>query len=233
MICGRLSPSSGAIPHVHVCHAHTGAEDSLRVASRAVPSSTAQGRDGVARTRLRLCQTSTVQAIHSSVLDVLEEDLCGHGASSSVIPREARSGVQIDHSPEVFVEGSQDDHNVGKHAILAANVQDDLLVTLPATSGQVRALYEEEGRSISPVDSIRRATHVDSSSDRERVHTTQFDMTAGDTVSEIGVPKAAIPDVPVEPHDPSDNSGDMDVFEFGSQSDTETVDAVSEVEVGR
>ena len=125
MICGRLSPSSGAIPHVHVCHAHTGAEDSLTVASRAVPSSTAQGRDGVARTRLRLCQTSTVQAIHSSVLDVLEEDLCGHGASSSVIPREARSGVQIDHSPEVFVEGSQDDHNVGKHAILAANVQDD------------------------------------------------------------------------------------------------------------
>ena len=49
MICGRLSPSSGATPHVHVCHAHTGGEDSLRVASRAVPSSTAQGRDGVAR----------------------------------------------------------------------------------------------------------------------------------------------------------------------------------------
>ena len=85
----------------------------------------------------------------SSVLDALEEDLCGHGASSSVIPREARSGVQIDHSPEVFVEVSQDDHNVGRHAILAANVEDDLPVTLPATSGQVRALYEEEGWCIS------------------------------------------------------------------------------------
>ena len=42
-----------------------------------------------------------------------------------------------------------------------------------------------EGRSISFVDSIK-ATQVDSSSDRERVHTTQFDMTAGDTSSEIG-----------------------------------------------
>ena len=78
---------------------------------------------------------------------------------------------------------------------------------------------------------IRRATHVDSSSDRERDHTTQFDMTAGDTVSEIGVPEAAILGVPVESHVPSENSGDMDVFEFGSQSDTETVDAVSEVEL--
>ena len=38
----------------------------------------------------------------------------------------------------------------------------------------------EEGRSISLVDSIR-ATHVDSGSDRERVHTTQFDVTVGDT----------------------------------------------------
>ena len=138
MVCGRLSHSSGAIPRVNVCHAHTGAKDSLRVASQAVPSSTAQGRDGVARKRLRLCQTTTVQAIHSSVLGALEEDLCGHGASSSVIPREATQS-------RVFVEGSQDDHNVGRHAILAANVEDDLPVTLPATSGQVRASYGEEG----------------------------------------------------------------------------------------
>ena len=29
---------------------------------------------------------------------------------------------------------------VGRHAILAADVEDDLPVTLPATSGQVRAL---------------------------------------------------------------------------------------------
>ena len=98
-------------------------------------------------------------------------------------------------------------------------------MTWPSSSGQVRALYEEEGRSISLVDSIR-ATHVDSSSDRERVHTTQFDMTAGDTGSEIG-PEASIPDVLVELHVPE--IGDMDVF--GSQSDTETVDAVSEVEL--
>ena len=110
--------------------------------------------EGVARKRLRLCQSST--AIHSSVLDALEEDLCGHGASSSVIPREGRS----DHSPEVFVEGSQDDLHVGRHAILAADGEDDLPVTWPASSGQVRALHEEEGRSISLVDSIR-ATHVD------------------------------------------------------------------------
>ena len=99
-------------------------------------------------------------------------------------------GSQVRSSnPEVFVDGSQDDQNVGRHAILAANVEDDLPGTLPATSGQVRALYEEEGWSISPVDSIRRPPM---SSDRERVHTTQFDMTAGDTVSEI-VPKGCNP----------------------------------------
>ena len=74
MICGRLSASSGAIPHVHVSHVRT-AEDSVRVASPPVPSSSAQGRDGVPRKRLRLCQTST--AINSSVLDALEEDLHG------------------------------------------------------------------------------------------------------------------------------------------------------------
>ena len=44
---------------------------------------------------------------------------------------------------------------------------------------------------LSPPDSIRVATHVDSSIDRERVHTTQVDMTAGDTVSEIGVPPSS------------------------------------------
>ena len=134
-----------------------------------------------------------------------------HGASSSVILRAARS--------------SQDDLHVDRHTILSADGQDDLPVTWPSSSGQVRALREEEGRSISLVDSIR-ATHVDSGSDRERVHTTQFDMTAGDTGSEIG-PEASIPDVLVEPYIPE--IGDMDVF--GSQSDTETVDAVSEVEL--
>ena len=86
--------------------------------------------------------------------------------SSSVIPRAARS--------------SQDDLHVGRHAILAADGKDDLPVTWPSSSGQVRALHEEEGRSIFLVDSVR-ATHVDSSSDRERVHTTQFDMTAKGT----------------------------------------------------
>ena len=206
MICGRLSASSGAIPHVHGSHVRT-AEDSVRVASPPVPSSSAQGREGVPRKRLRLCQTSTT--INSSVLDALEEDL--HGASSSVIPRAARS--------------SQDDFHVDRHAILSADGQDDLPMTWPSSSGQVRALHEEEGRSISLVDSIR-ATHANSSSDRERVHTTQFDMTAGDTGSEIG-PEVSIPDVLVEPHVPE--IGDMDVF--GSQSDTETVDAVSEVEL--
>ena len=182
----------GAIPDVNVCHGHTSAVDSLRVVSRAVPSPTAQGRDGVARKRFRLCQATTVPAVHSSV-----------------------SGVQIDHSPEVFVDGSQNDHNVGRHAILAANVEDGLPVTLPATSGQVRALYEEEGRRISPVNSIRRATHVDSS-DHERFHTTQFDMTAGDTVpfparlqSQMFLWNLTFPPRIL---------ANMDVFEFGSQS---------------
>ena len=68
------------------------------------------------------------------------------------------------------MRGIRTDLHVGKHAILAPDGEDDLPVTLPSTSGQVRALYEEEGKNISLVDSIR-ATHVDSSSDRERVHT--------------------------------------------------------------
>ena len=67
-------------------------------------------------------------------------------------------------------------------------------------------------------------------------------MTAGDTVQQIDVPgEVALPEVPVESrregHNPtpspapSENSGDMDFFEVGSQSETETVDAMSEVEL--
>ena len=67
---------------------------------------------------------SGVQAIHSSAMDALEEDLCGYGASSSLV-RGNRSGVQIDNCPEVFVDGSQDDHNIDRHSILAVNVEDD------------------------------------------------------------------------------------------------------------
>ena len=51
------------------------------------------------------------------------------------------------------MEGGQEDFHIGRHEILAADGKDDSPVTLSATSGQVRALNEEEG--ISLVDSIR------------------------------------------------------------------------------
>ena len=47
------------------------------------------------------------------------------------------------------------------------NIEDDLPTTVPATSGQVRALREEEGKRLTL--------------------TTQFDMTARDTDEEIDV----------------------------------------------
>ena len=69
--------------------------------------------------------------------------------------------------------------------------------TGPATSGQVRALFEEEGRRRSPLDrSMARVVpiHIDSSCDGEMVNTTQFDMTAGDTDQEDVQSEAAIPE---------------------------------------
>ena len=125
----------------------------------------AQGRGRAARKRLRLSQVTTVPA---SVVDALEEDLCGDGASE----RTATPGGRVLVEPC----GSQVHHSVSRHAVLALNVEEDLPTTVPATSGQVRAVHEE-GRCNSPVN---RSTHVDSSTDR-RVNTTLFDMTAADT----------------------------------------------------
>ena len=103
----------------------------------------AQGRGRAARKRLRLSQVTTVPA---SVLDALEEDLCGDGASE----RTATSGGRVLVEPC----GSQVHHSVSRHAVLALNVEEDLPTTVPATSGQVRAVYEE-GRCNSPVNRSR------------------------------------------------------------------------------
>ena len=72
--------------------------------------------------------------------------------------------------------------------------------TGPATSVQVRVLFEEEGRRRSPVDRLVVSSHVDSTGFGEMVNTTQFDMTAGDTDLEDVQSEAAIPEeVPTTP----------------------------------
>ena len=56
------------------------------------------------------------------------------------------------------------------------NIEDDLPTTVPE-EGVVRSISLRNSFAGATVGS----THVDSSSDRERVNTTQFDLTAGDT----------------------------------------------------
>ena len=79
-------------------------------------------RDGVARKRLRLCQESKQS---TAARWTRWRRICVGMAHRPVLSRGNRSGVQIDNCPEVFVDGSQDDHNIDRHAILAVNVEDD------------------------------------------------------------------------------------------------------------
>ena len=160
MSCGRLSGSFGASPHVHGSHVRT-----FREGCSSFIISTKE-REGPTQ------EVAFVSDFHSNQQQRV--GCVGGGFAWCIVkchPRAPRS--------------SHDDLHVDRHAILLADDQYDLPVTWSSSSGQVRALHAEEGRSTSLVDSIR-ATHVDSGSDRERVHMTQFDMTTGDTYSQIG-----------------------------------------------
>ena len=144
-------------------------------------------------------------AVPSTLLDALEEDLLhNNGGSGSSVRQSSIRRLRLvsnnntnsvdDSAASVLVEPRRGEvsrvfDRVAVPVVL--NIEDDLPTTVPATSGQVRALYDEEGRRITPPNSTRQATDVDISSDRERVNTNQFDMTAGDIDQEIDVPGQA------------------------------------------
>ena len=98
----------------------------------------------------------------------------------------------------VLVQNSQDVRSIAPVTDMTMVDTEDVpspaTSTGPATSGQVRALFEEEGRRRSPVDRLVVSSHVDSTAFGEMVNTTQFDMTAWDTDQEDVQSEAAIPE---------------------------------------